>query len=83
MKKMTSTDRGKPKPGPSGEATESHHPLDDPLRLLPARAQRPMSEGPTFVENRLEPFLDEGGPLAYRPLGVSREQSQRVIKRMM
>ncbi len=32
---------------------------------------------------RLEPVLDEGGPLAHRPLGVSREQSQSVIKRMM
>ena len=32
---------------------------------------------------RLEPILDKGGPLAHRPLGVSPEQSQRVIKRMM
>ncbi len=32
---------------------------------------------------RLEPILDKDGPLAHRPLGVSREQSQRVIKRMM
>ncbi len=32
---------------------------------------------------RLEPVLDEGGPLAHRPLGLSSEQSQRVIKRMM
>ena len=32
---------------------------------------------------RLEPILDTGGPLAHRPLGVSPEQSQRVIKRMM
>ena len=32
---------------------------------------------------RLEPVLDEGGPLAHRPLGLSREQVERVIKRMM
>ena len=32
---------------------------------------------------RLEPVLDEGGPLAHRPLGLSREQAERVIKRMM
>ena len=32
---------------------------------------------------RLEPVLDQGGPLAHRPLGLSREQSQRVIARMM
>ncbi len=32
---------------------------------------------------RLEPVLDEGGPLAHRPLGLSREQSQRIIERMM
>ncbi len=31
----------------------------------------------------LEPVLDEGGPLAHRPLGLSREQAERVIKRMM
>ncbi len=32
---------------------------------------------------RLEPVLDEGGPLAHRPLGLSRKHSQRVIERMM
>ena len=32
---------------------------------------------------RLEPVLDEGGPLAHRPLGLSREEAERVIKRMM
>ena len=31
----------------------------------------------------LEPVLDEGGPLARRPLGLSPEQSQKVIQRMM
>ena len=30
-----------------------------------------------------EPVLDEGGPLAHRPLGLSQEQAQRIIKRMM
>lgn len=33
--------------------------------------------------SQLEPVLDEGGPLAYRPLGLSQEQSQRILKRMM
>ncbi len=33
--------------------------------------------------SQLEPVLDEGGPLAYRPLGLSQEQSQQIIKRMM
>ncbi len=32
---------------------------------------------------RLEPVLDEGGPLAHRRLGLSREQAERVVKRMM
>ncbi len=31
----------------------------------------------------LEPVLHEGGPLARRPLGLSREQAQRIIDRMM
>jgi 2-oxoglutarate ferredoxin oxidoreductase subunit beta len=31
----------------------------------------------------LEPVLDEGGPLAFRPLGLSDEQAARVIQRMM
>ncbi|MFB3061024.1 MAG: 2-oxoacid:ferredoxin oxidoreductase subunit beta [Candidatus Binatia bacterium] len=33
--------------------------------------------------SQLEPVLDEGGPLAYRPLGLSQEQSQQILKRMM
>ncbi len=32
---------------------------------------------------RLEPVLDEGGPLAHRPLGLSWEQAERVIRSMM
>ncbi len=32
---------------------------------------------------RLEPVLDEGGPLAHRPLGLSDDQAKRVVKRMM
>ncbi len=32
---------------------------------------------------RLEPVLDEGGPLAHRPLGLSDDQAKRVLKRMM
>ena len=31
----------------------------------------------------LEVVLDEGGPLAHRNLGITQEQSQRIIKRMM
>ena len=38
-------------------------------------------EQPTL--SQLEPVLEEGGPLAYRPLGLTKEQSQKVIKRMM
>jgi hypothetical protein len=30
-----------------------------------------------------EPVLHEGGPLAYRPLGLSQEQAQKIIARMM
>jgi len=30
-----------------------------------------------------EPVLSEGGPLAMRPLGLSKEQSERIITRMM
>ena len=30
-----------------------------------------------------EPILDEGGPLARRPLGLTEEQAQRIIDRMM
>ena len=33
--------------------------------------------------DQLEPVLDEGGPLARRPLGLSQEQTQKIIKRMM
>ena len=33
--------------------------------------------------DQLEPVLDEGGPIALRPLGVTKEQSDRIIKRMM
>ena len=31
----------------------------------------------------LEGVLDEGGPLAHRKLGITEEQAQRIIKRMM
>ena len=30
-----------------------------------------------------EPVLDEGGPLAYRELGLSKEETERIITRMM
>ncbi|HIM13437.1 MAG TPA: 2-oxoacid ferredoxin oxidoreductase, partial [Candidatus Poseidoniales archaeon] len=30
-----------------------------------------------------EPVLDEGGPLAFRELGLSSEQTERIIARMM
>lgn len=33
--------------------------------------------------DQLEPVLDEGGPMAHRELGVTQEQSERIIKRMM
>ncbi len=42
-----------------------------------------------FFENvapsldQLEPVLDEGGPLALRSLGLTREQSRRLVDRMM
>jgi hypothetical protein len=36
---------------------------------------------PTLDE--LEPVLEKGGPMAYRPVGISKEQSDRIIKRMM
>ncbi len=38
-------------------------------------------EAPTL--GQLEPVLDEGGPLALRPLGLRREQTQKIIQRMM
>ena len=33
--------------------------------------------------DQLEPVLEEGGPLCHRPLGLSREQTGRIVKRMM
>ena len=33
--------------------------------------------------DQMEPVLDEGGPMARREVGVSQEQSERIIKRMM
>ncbi len=33
--------------------------------------------------DELEPVLDDGGPLARRPLGLGREQSKRILSRMM
>ncbi len=33
--------------------------------------------------SQLEPVLDEGGPMAYRSLGLTKEQSEGIIKRMM
>ena len=39
------------------------------------------TDRPTLGEQ--EPVLSEGGPLAFRPLGLSKEQSQRIITRMM
>jgi hypothetical protein len=38
-------------------------------------------EAPTLEQ--MEPVLKEGGPLAYRPLGLSREQTERIVNRMM
>ncbi len=38
-------------------------------------------EQPTL--SQLEPVLEEGGPLAYRPLGLSKEQGEKIIERMM
>ena len=38
-------------------------------------------EAPTLEQ--MEPVLQGGGPLAYRPLGLSREQTQRIINRML
>ena len=39
------------------------------------------SESPNLEDS--EPVLREGGPLAHRPLGLSEDQAQAVIKRMM
>ena len=33
--------------------------------------------------NRREPVLDDGGPLAFRPLGLTAEQAQALVGRMM
>ena len=33
--------------------------------------------------DEVEPVLDEGGPVCFRPLGISKEQSDRILKRMM
>ena len=33
--------------------------------------------------DEVEPVLDEGGPMCFRPLGITKEQSDRIIKRMM
>ena len=33
--------------------------------------------------HELEPILDEGGPVARRPPGLTKEQSTRILKRMM
>ena len=30
-----------------------------------------------------EPVLDEGGPLAFRPLGLSKEQAEKIIQKML
>ena len=30
-----------------------------------------------------EPVLDEGGPLAHRELGLSQEETERIVSRMM
>jgi len=38
-------------------------------------------EQPTL--SQLEPVLDEGGPLGYRSLGLTKEQGQKIIERMM
>ena len=38
-------------------------------------------EAPTLEQ--IEPVLQDGGPLAYRPLGLSREQTQRIVNRML
>jgi 2-oxoglutarate ferredoxin oxidoreductase subunit beta len=33
--------------------------------------------------DQLEPVLESGGPMAHRPLGISKEQSDRILKGMM
>ena len=39
-------------------------------------------EGKASLEEQ-EPILEDGGPLSYRPLGLSTEQTQKIISRMM
>ncbi len=38
-------------------------------------------EAPTLGQQ--EPVLNEGGPLGHRPLGISQEQAEKIIQRMM
>ena len=69
---------------------EGHDPSD-----WKAACEKAMEWGDTIytglflqIENALslgdrEPVLDEGGPLAHRPLGLTDEQAQRIIVRMM
>jgi 2-oxoglutarate ferredoxin oxidoreductase subunit beta len=38
---------------------------------------------PASSLDEVEPVLDEGGPICFRPLGISKEQSDRILKRMM
>ncbi len=40
-----------------------------------------IKDAPTLDQQ--EPVLDDGGPLARRPLGLTKEQTERVFKRMM
>jgi 2-oxoglutarate ferredoxin oxidoreductase subunit beta len=39
-------------------------------------------EGQASLEEE-EPVLEDGGPLSFRPLGLSTEQTKNIIKRMM
>ena len=40
-----------------------------------------IKDAPTLDQQ--EPVLDDGGPLARQPLGLSKEQAERIFKRMM
>ena len=40
-----------------------------------------IKDAPTL--DQLEPVLDDGGPLARHPLGLTKEQAERIFKRMM
>ena len=40
-----------------------------------------IKDAPTLDQQ--EPVLDDGGPLARRPLGLTKEQAERIFKRMM